>query len=465
MLAEFREIDSYLTGSEDDDSGEGLDDTHGPSLVQTEFDNSVLRMGRSLLNAAKENPVPGSTTDFPQITIRLTRVNPTSGASGGCTDPRIAKTIQCLSDMGLDVQMGERGDATQPDAKMRAACPEYPPPPLLPSMRINLDLSVLIALVSDITHAPLPTSAEDAHQRFVPPKSYVEWKKERASMIETTRVRRKCTGGAVKGGKADGQTAATIDHTQEEFGKHSRQLIDQTLQEMGKGLLEEVRDRLLSLSLTAPAIFPPVEFWTTPEARDRCLRIVSNIGGPNEKRRAHALFPSASDPVEAAGSLYWLGSRYPHAYIPLLPIRIHSSQLPKEHVPVPSESKPLSPFFHSLAQTCKDILAQEVIPHPRALPDDLVQGHHQIQRAIVTKGNSRLTAHTVQSMLWGAELGWTTMTANRSSVKALNREMSERRSDVNVCYEDPSPLSPETAAIWIVDARSLSEGMRGDLEQ
>jgi hypothetical protein len=67
-------------------------------------------------------------------------------------------------------------------------------------------------------------------------------------------------------------------------------------------------------------------------------------------------------------------------------------------------------------------------------------------------------------MLWGAKLGWTTMTANRSSVKALMRDMSEQKSSVHISYEYPSPLSPETAAIWVVDARSLSEGMRGDLE-
>ena len=68
MLAEFREIDSYLTDSEDEDD-------ELPSLAQTEFDNSVLRMARSLLNAAKTHPIPGS-DQVATVTLRLTRLEP-----------------------------------------------------------------------------------------------------------------------------------------------------------------------------------------------------------------------------------------------------------------------------------------------------------------------------------------------------------------------------------------------------
>ncbi|TDL19508.1 hypothetical protein BD410DRAFT_437610 [Rickenella mellea] len=47
----------------------------------------------------------------------------------------------------------------------------------------------------------------------------------------------------------------------------------------------------------------------------------------------------------------------------------------------------------------------------------------EIQRAAVTKANVHLTAHAVQSLLWRAELGWTTMTADGSSVKTIIRGM------------------------------------------
>ena len=51
----------------------------------------------------------------------------------------------------------------------------------------------------------------------------------------------------------------------------------------------------------------------------------------------------------------------------------------------------------------------------------------EIERATVTKANPRLMVHTVQSMEWGAELGWTTVIAHRASVKAILRELKLAR--------------------------------------
>ena len=117
------------------------------------------------------------------------------------------------------------------------------------------------------------------------------------------------------------------------------------------------------------------------------------------------------------------------------------------------------------------------------MPTDVVEGRDQIQRASVMKANPRLTTHTVQSMLLGATMRWTTLTANKSSVKALLREIKARTGrntgdagtgrtgDVQGVLdsekrdqEDVQIDFPEMAAIWVVDPRSLSEGMRGDLE-
>ncbi|KAN0079955.1 hypothetical protein V8E55_009521 [Tylopilus felleus] len=66
LIMEFYEIDSYLTSG---------DDSSWPCLAQTEFDNSMLRMGRELLATAKANSIsmlgPSSslpTTTTPQVT-------------------------------------------------------------------------------------------------------------------------------------------------------------------------------------------------------------------------------------------------------------------------------------------------------------------------------------------------------------------------------------------------------------
>ena len=161
-----------------------------------------------------------------------------------------------------------------------------------------------------------------------------------------------------------------------------------------------------------------------------------------------------------------------------------------------------------LARTCKDILDQEISPLPNqrnefisqattfptgvdqssakrdiatdkqdgSLPSKLTQSPlsdaegDEIPRATVVKANTKLTAHTVESLLWGAELGWTTLTANRTSVKAILKEMKIARlrgrldgldGDSGIENDVCEKGREEVAAIWIVDPRSLAEQMSG----
>jgi hypothetical protein len=393
--------------------------------------------------------------------------------------------------MGIDVQLGELDTLPAP--------PPLPPRIFCPTMKINLDLSILIALISDLSHSRLPRCTEEADVRFVPPASYLEWKRKR------------------KEGKARIDTVVEDKEQIPDTAKHSRALINQALQEMDRGLIQEVHDRLASsMKLSAstsgnPA--PPisnVEFWTTAEARDRCLRIVAKIGGPNEKRRAQALF-SPSSPT-AQTNPYWSNSRFTEGLIPVPPVYVFPSDSPKPS----SSSSPsqrqessdsndlnsISPpsFFEVLEATCMHILSQETVPHPKALPPHaattsdatrevgdgdgysedpelggIYTARDEIQRATVTKANPRLTAHTVHSMLQGAKRGWTTLTANKGSVKAILKEIKDlrgsligglplgRRNNENGVGGDGANAEVEKAAIWIIDPRSLSEGMRSDL--
>ncbi|KAK0214288.1 hypothetical protein EDD85DRAFT_924506 [Armillaria nabsnona] len=415
ILAEFREIDSYLTDSSDEeevsDEEEITNGIHRPSrtLAQTEFDNSVLRMGRGLVEAAKANTYEVASVDgikriTPRVTLRLTRLDPSETSEDGePTDPRIAQTIQCLYDMGIDVALGERqGDEIPIVAE--------PPPSasvpltLKPTRRINLDLSVLIALVSDLTHASLPQSIDEANTRFIPPPRVREWKKKKdVSAIE------------------DGLDELSMSS---DLAKHSRALTNQVLQEMVKGMIQELSDRLRG------------------RAKERCLRIVSKNWRPNEKRRAQALF---LDPDTE--NLFWQSSRYAKAFIPILPIHLYPEDraLLMPTTPVPS-------FFHSLQNTCLDILSLENTSAPAGTSS----------RAVITKANPRLTAHTVQSMLWGARLGWTTLTANRTSVRAILKEIEVRRKAAESDAVQEELVEGADAAIWIVDPRSLAEGMRSD---
>ncbi|KAJ7628545.1 hypothetical protein FB45DRAFT_918580 [Roridomyces roridus] len=422
ILAEFREIDSYLTGSEDES-----DEEQGPSLAQKELDNSVLRMARGLIAAARANPIDG---EPPQLTLRLTRLDP-SAPDERENDPRISLTIERLRAMGIDVDLGERIESEIPVP--RPASHPIAPSQLVATTNINLDLSVLIALVSDLTHAPLPASVDEAYLRFGTPPRPPERPKHKAASDPSNQARALTT-----------------------------QIQKEMLQEMGNGsLFQELHKRLQHLE-EAP------QFWTTAEARERFVRIVSKIGGPGEKRRAEVLFQGPDgELVPDAEARFWEGSRFAVGFIPILPIRIYAEEQP------PTEGAPMRPpFFRSMERTCQWILEQEqeqgvavgaTEPERVLYSTNGYQRNRGSERATVTRANARLTAHTVQSMLWGAQRGWTTLTANKTSVKALLREIKAARVAGRL-VEDVLPEGEadlhEVAAIWITDPRSLAEGVR-----
>lgn len=462
MLAEFCELDSYLTDS--DGEGDTSSDGACPSLAQAEFDNSLLRAGRALLAAARDNPVLG-TNSPPEIVFRLTRIDPDATDESG-NDPRIAHTIESLRSMGLSIKLGERAAIRQ----LVDSAPVLPSPPVLsPTFQINLDLSILIALVSDLTHAPLPDSVDAVLERFIPSAAYVKWKRSRLR--------------AKSGGRSDSTNTAredTDDHL--DSTQHSRALAAQLQQEMHKGIFQEIHERLVPLvtcqrqevTLDGPThdpVSPPhgapplVEFWTTSEARDRCLRIVAKIGGPAEMRRARALFPTSSMDGDVLPSLseqeaqYWADSRHQRSFLPLLPIRIFSTS-----DPAPPPNLQPAGFFSALEATCRALLAAGGVPQRRATEFEVAGAGEsgEIQRASVVRANARLTTHTVESMLYGAAHGWTTLTANRASVKAMLREVRMRGYGVDMHGGGDGAV--KYAALWVIDPRSLAEGMRSETD-
>ena len=212
-----------------------------------------------------------------------------------------------------------------------------------------------------------------------------------------------------------------------------------------------------------------------------------------------------------ASALYWGNSRHEEGYIPIPPVRVfpqtalHPDGLVTSH----DQTSPLprSLFFDQLVKTCTNILAQDVVPHPRSLPSDTISSipappslnpnwtsgtgtpeleglslldddGGEIQRATVTKANPKLTAHTVESILEGSRRGWTTLTANRNSVKEILKEVKalsgghyvpgvgahegdEAQGNGRVIKDGEGNVI-ETAAIWVINPRSLAEIMSAD---
>ncbi|ETW77294.1 hypothetical protein HETIRDRAFT_65560 [Heterobasidion irregulare TC 32-1] len=518
LLAEFREIDSYDTESDSDSDTGNLDaslhTTNWLTLAQTELDNSILRMARVLLAAASNNSIghsfsnssPGTTDpddipNLPKIILCLPRLDP-SPKDSTLYDPRIGQTIRRLQDLGIEVRLGDDASSHNLSPHVWPVSPY--PLHLCPTAKVNLDLSVLIALVSDLTHAQLPASSEEARDRFILPTSVYPRKRERKS---TNISSRRTVEGSVQVERHGDPDSVAVDADADGANQHWRQLVDQQRLEMAHELLDEMRTRLIAFRAPsesngngndAEGTLSGVEFWTTAEARDRFLDIVTKIGGPNERRRGRALFTesdSSPTPTELSDmrGAFWRGSRYALDFLPLHPIHIfptNSSSLIKER----SSKAEAHPFFSALQRTCRHLLANSG-SNSGSSPDSGIQcplnksnagtviGHEidktEIPPPRALRGNGRLTAHTTYSLLLGAVHGYTTLTANRASARSIVKvieelEVKDRSWYWNMCGTGNTRVTREglegvpectgeaKAAMWVVEPRSLAEAMRAD---
>lgn len=260
---------------------------------------------------------------------------------------------------------------------------------------------------------------------------------------------------------------------------HSRALSAQLLQEMKLGLIDELRHHLsiyiLTTQTSTPA--PSIEFWTTPDARDRCMRIVDKIGGMDEKRRAAALFACRYDSrnVGAVRSEdvedFWLDSRHTKNYLPVVPVKVFGENGEPDRCDVTAESDEDAGnegLWLALEHTCDQLLATKSYGSVSSTPNPT-----EFQRAPSTQPNRRLTTHTVHSLREGVRRRWTTLTANRASVREVVRELEKcgsaedqgawawRNDDLERAGRGDEHEKRMKAILWTIAPRSLAEGMRG----
>lgn len=345
-------------------------------------------------------------------------------------DGIIIRQLRRLVSLGLYLDFGPAQDPVTTSAEDDPEPKHNLDPVLIPTSGINLDLSLLIALCSDITHAPLPSSEEDAQMRFATLS-----RRQRQTLghqpiqiaTATDDQGESRSKAADQDGKQPGprveETAAPALHPaasgvepNANLGEHSRSLVAQVMQEVQRSLMDEIRDRCYPASsipetrrhvlskeepLETATPVRAVSFWTTSEAKDRFLAIVDKIGGPKEKARSRALFgPQLGQEDFLAIEEFWKDSRFPNRYIPdLVPVRIHPHPAPVADtmpgsdlgpndikgdmtLPSPVHTSPRSAFdnkndtaensFHSrLRATCLDLLSSP--PVPKSVPTPLSQ--------------------------------------------------------------------------------------------
>jgi hypothetical protein len=419
---EFAELDSYLTSSSD---SELSDVDESPPSSSSPPRLSLLQLADSLIEAANENSTATPSGRPPLVVLRFSRLVVTADEEGDSNTSagRIARIIDELRKKNIQVEFGAP----------LGGCLRSPPPPLplIPTTRVNLDLSMLIAFISHITHCPLPTTDEEVENTF------------------RHHSRKKLTA-AENADDADKETSSDRDANGRPH-EHSRALTEQLEKERRRGLFDEILSTILPTgSNRAPA---QIEFWTTAEARDRCLDIARKVGGDRENRRAKHLFEGPS----ASSSIFFEESRHDADKLPGLPVRIidDTTAIATACPPVPDH---VTAFFSQLSKTASKLLHQLPVASPAAKPEEAKPVLNPKPTLPDSLGRPRYTPHTLRSMYEGARRGWTTLSSNRASVRSVLREMTADAvvSGATTANED----GWREAALWVVEPRSLAEHMR-----
>ncbi|KAJ9093241.1 hypothetical protein QFC19_008447 [Naganishia cerealis] len=484
LLLEFREQDSYINS--DYDSSE----TEDPILQKQAAAypiapiNSITKQCYDLIQTASRQRTPWGET--PKVQLRLTRLTGLEAQ-----DERIQATYECLRKMGVTVIFGEIAAESTISAES-ATSAQNTTRPIQPSMllatpKLNLDLSLLIALVSDISHAPLPRNDEEAETRFKPIDK--AWKRQVDPVTGQVTVKKLREG---------------------ELGpeEHSKALVYQLKQEMRLGLIDELNEKIAESCATLGVPIDQIEFWTTAEARRRCHDIVAKIGGEQERRRETRLFVeesksncSAEDEGCADSGAFWEQSRHADRRKPLnraLRVRI----LPEDDdftSPSYLQGVVIKPntFRGRLVETCSrllsvtiekgasvtaDFLGLAIADSPASSDAELgesgVDGAKGTKVSKAHRGGRRRrdaplaetylrvpTAHTIRSMLEGAKRGMTTITANRMSVKQILRAMGPLEAlekDEIVVTGETVASSVAEALFYVVEPKTLGEIKRSD---
>ncbi|PVF98664.1 hypothetical protein CPB86DRAFT_758006 [Serendipita vermifera] len=413
LLAEFRGIEAFAYDSPDEDEeDEGVHESSDTSTkekgslpLDKYLENTVYQTGRLLALASQEHARQTGLT--PSIYLRLTRL--VSGSGLEVVDERIQYTLDRLRDLGIRLDLGPN----HPIPISPAPMPQFN----LPN-NINLDLSLLIALVTDITHAELPATPEDSYKRFQP-QTDRSWKR-----------------------RVEKNPLITQD-----ADEHCRALAEQTIDEMNRGLIERIHGRTANVA--------HVQFWTTTEAKERFLAIIDKIGGVDEVNRAHALFSTEPNAPED----FWRNSRIELGNRPsFIPINIFPSEKPDISVSPNIDAKT---FDQMLITTSLTILSRPVRP-------DTKNDDPNKKVPAPTRFAARLSAHTVQSLLWGASQKMVTLTSNKTSVRLVLREMRgfALPSAVKGAQETvDSAEDPQGWSLWVMEPRSLAAVMRSDLRE
>ncbi|KAN0060606.1 hypothetical protein ACQY0O_007264 [Thecaphora frezii] len=369
-------------------------------------------------------------------------------------------------------------------SELPVGLPRIPMPPPRPNWkttrRVNLDVTAMIALVSDTTHGIFDQPAAGADGPSARPK---------ADDADPTFQRHFRTFSIRK--EALEARAAELS-LQDDQSEEAARAMDSAASKEGRALAIQL-ERELTLETLFDAILEPilgrdtglegdpgrkVELYATVGAFDRLRRVSSTVGGVNEKRRVAALLGENG----VTPDNFWRGSKWAAAeYAPLreclqLPVQPLSDLGPGGFASI-DQLCDLYPdlarqhFVSHMIDTLESCLTELWGPEWQQISEDLPRSKYKKlkQHSIHQAGGQTYT--TLRSMHACARYGMTTLTSNMDSIQWLLKEMNRRpyssttrallerakAQDVNVLFD---PRANYEACFLLLHPRSLSEQMR-----
>lgn len=167
LLHEFRESDSYLNSdSSFSDSSASNSSSTSSNPFPSHLKTTLHKLARSLVQAASL-VATSQASESPKVQLQFPRLRP--GLDQDATDGRVSRTLKELVELGVDVIVGGgHGNVEEAERNSRTTVSLANPPKealapfdevkllFKPTLKINLDLSLLIALSSAIVHDELP---------------------------------------------------------------------------------------------------------------------------------------------------------------------------------------------------------------------------------------------------------------------------------------------------------------------
>ncbi|CAO1622998.1 unnamed protein product [Sympodiomycopsis kandeliae] len=295
----------------------------------------------------------------------------------------------------------------------------------LPSTRdLNLDVSALVALASDISHMQLPTGDKRELSEL---ESLFRVGGLKTQDLPSNDDDKGSESGEPNSGKAKDAKAKYL---------HGRALALQlALEAEGKSFLG-----YLSEASRAHHGGQPIRLHTTLEAADKFREIMRLVAGPREQIRGRAMFTESKEDQKR----YWTDSRYAQEEMVknsfTLPIQVHdyrhdqtSSSEPDTHGSSPRDA--FGPLMKRILQTASNPEASSELA-----------------------SNPRQTTHTINTLLMGLDLGMTTLTTNMLSIRWLVREIG-RKLDYTEMGSNEA-IGQHHSLIMVTNPRSLAERMR-----